>query len=113
MFLDIVREQEMEMREAYITGLADLLGSSIRLEANTARNKEAAQTFRLTVLDFSRALSRFDPTKPRADVDEMMRRGFGVKSEELKLRSSIEVSKFLKNISRGIVCKGPLRDVEK
>ncbi|TPX67683.1 hypothetical protein SpCBS45565_g03559 [Spizellomyces sp. 'palustris'] len=105
LFLDIVREQEMEIREAYVTGLSDLLGTSIRMEAEKTRNKEA-QTFRLTALDFSRAIARFDPALSKKGIDELLSRGFGVRPQDLKMRTSMEVEKFLKNLRRGVVGQG-------
>ncbi|KND01399.1 uncharacterized protein SPPG_03209 [Spizellomyces punctatus DAOM BR117] len=105
LFLDIVREQEMESREAYVTGLSDLLGTSIRMEAEKTRSKEA-QTFRLTALDYSRAIARFDPGLSKQGIDELLGRGFGVRPQDLKMRTSLEVEKFLKNLRRGVVGQG-------
>ncbi|KAJ3157424.1 Translin-associated factor X-interacting protein 1 [Geranomyces michiganensis] len=108
MFLDIVREQEMELREKYLTGLTDLFGTSLRMESQKVRTRENIGTFRLTVLDYTRGITRFDPSKPKADVDKLLSRGFGAPVAQLKSRAAIEVSAFLKNIGRNIICYGPL-----
>ncbi|KAI8593023.1 hypothetical protein BDZ88DRAFT_476679 [Geranomyces variabilis] len=108
MFLDIVREQEMEMREKYLTGLTDLFCTSLRTESQKTRTRENIGTFRLTVLDYTRGITRFDPTKPKADVEKLLSRGFGGPVAQLKSRAAIEVATFLKNIGRNIICYGPL-----
>ncbi|TPX62288.1 hypothetical protein PhCBS80983_g00512 [Powellomyces hirtus] len=96
MFLDIVREQEMEMREKYLTGLTDLFCTSLRLESQKERTRDSIQTFRLTTLDYTRGITRFDPTKPKPDVDKLLSRGFGLPFAQLKSRTAVEVSTFLK-----------------
>ncbi|KAI9011309.1 hypothetical protein BC832DRAFT_590551 [Gaertneriomyces semiglobifer] len=113
LFLDIVREQEIEAREAYLAGLADVLGSSVRLEANSLRRAIASTTtsFQLTPSDFARGISRFDPTKPKLDVDTLIERGFGVKTNQLKLKKSMDVDLFMSNIRRGVLQMGPIQVV--
>ncbi|KAJ3021663.1 Translin-associated factor X-interacting protein 1, partial [Thoreauomyces humboldtii] len=107
MFLDIVREQEMELREKYLTGLTDLFCSSLRHDPTTAAKSKSAlhptapATFRLMTLDYTRGITRFDATKSKAEVEALVAKGFG--TTVVKPRAAVEVAVFLKNIAKGVI----------
>ncbi|KAI9098783.1 hypothetical protein DFS34DRAFT_89456 [Phlyctochytrium arcticum] len=111
MFLDIVREQEMDMRKTYASKFAEALSTVLRSDASKAL-KDIPASMKLTALDYTRSLTRCDPTKTKEDVENMVGQGFGVRPQEVKMRSSMEFGKFMKNIQKGVLCMGPLAKSE-
>ncbi|KAI9208160.1 uncharacterized protein BJ171DRAFT_595969 [Polychytrium aggregatum] len=93
MFIDVVKEQEIEIRDEYIVGLLSALNSMFK------DNK-------LSALDYSRCINKYDPEKRKADVDRLLSDGFGTSTQEVKLRSMIEKDKFLANLRKVFVQKG-------
>ncbi|KAJ3044524.1 Translin-associated factor X-interacting protein 1 [Rhizophlyctis rosea] len=115
MFLDIVREQEMELREAYLNGVASSLLSSLQAMSaapppgttpTTKTPIEQLRTFKVSSLDAQRALARHDPQKTKKGLDTLVARGFGVKVGEVKLRAVIGGDKFVENLRRGVLYFG-------
>ncbi|KAJ3281407.1 SWI SNF, matrix associated, actin dependent regulator of chromatin, sub d, member 3, partial [Borealophlyctis nickersoniae] len=95
MFLDIVREQEMEMRNRYISELSEVLLSMLQTQKNKTDDSKGLAAFRLTAVDASRALARYDAEKSRKEVDTYVARGFGVAVGDVKSRAVIQADKFL------------------
>nr|KAJ3421506.1 Translin-associated factor X-interacting protein 1 [Polyrhizophydium stewartii] len=92
-FLDVVREQEIEQRTQYIQGLQKLFD---------AFSKDPS----LTVSDAAKILAQFDPDKRKADLDEYLARGFDQPAELLKPKTMIAKDQFLKNLRRNVLVFG-------
>lgn len=67
MLVNIFREHEIESQRAYIQGLDEVLNLECRDEQVTAN-------------EIARAMSRFDPSKPKPDFEEYLRRGLGLET---------------------------------
>ncbi|RKO87137.1 hypothetical protein BDK51DRAFT_26657, partial [Blyttiomyces helicus] len=89
--LDVVREQEMEARESYMNGLS-LWGDTIRAKAK----RSWTNTWREDLGYIERVVE--------AEDEEFTTE---VRAEDIKMRAPIEASKFLANLRRGVLRKGP------
>ncbi|KAI8613654.1 hypothetical protein BC830DRAFT_1170076 [Chytriomyces sp. MP71] len=94
LFLDVVKEQEEELRARYITDLTNALSTF------------ASNNTKVSAQDWMRALVACDPGKPRDILEEFLARGFGQVVDAIKSRSTIEVDAFVANLQRGVLWKG-------
>ncbi|KAJ3104529.1 Translin-associated factor X-interacting protein 1 [Phlyctochytrium bullatum] len=92
LFLEIVREQDMEARDKYINTLEEKIRS-------------ITKDPRVSASDLLRCLSTCDPLKPRRDIDAYLSRGFAQPVEAIKPRSMITVELFLRNLKKGVLEK--------
>lgn len=95
MLLDIIREQDLEIRQKYLDDFKICIS-------------EISQDQKLSAFDYSRALAKFDAQKPNNELDHLLARGFNSIGVEIKMRALFEKDKFIQNLSRGILYKGPI-----
>ncbi|KAJ3409579.1 Translin-associated factor X-interacting protein 1 [Chytridiales sp. JEL 0842] len=92
LFLDIVKEQELVMRDTYLTELTVVL-------------RTISKDSKLSASDYAKGLMLYDTEKSRAVIDVYLARGFRLPLEAIKPRTLIEVDTFLKNLKYGILRK--------
>ncbi|ORY39383.1 hypothetical protein BCR33DRAFT_788390 [Rhizoclosmatium globosum] len=92
-FLDLLKEQENELRESYIRGI------QAAITAGSRDTKFSSQ-------DVMRGLVLYDSEKPREDLDKYLVRGFALELEAIKPKTMIELSLFLSNLKRGALWHG-------
>ncbi|KAJ3216775.1 Translin-associated factor X-interacting protein 1 [Dinochytrium kinnereticum] len=92
LFLEVVREQDMELREKYLTDL-------------TEKIRAITKDPRVSATDILRCLASYDPLKSRKEIDAYLSRGFQIPSETIKPRSMVMVDSFIKNLRKGVIEK--------
>ncbi|KAI8823267.1 hypothetical protein BJ741DRAFT_634587 [Chytriomyces cf. hyalinus JEL632] len=94
LFLDLVKEQEEDLRLRYIEDLKTTISTL---------SKDA----KLLGQEYMRALMNHDPEKPKEYLELYLTRGMGVSCpEEIKPRLFVEVETFLMNLKRGPLSMG-------
>ncbi|KAI8852842.1 hypothetical protein BC829DRAFT_383919 [Chytridium lagenaria] len=104
LLISVVREQDMEFRDKYITDLTVQHVPPIRFEP-------LQKDPRVSATDILRSLVALDPQKPRRDLDAYVARGFNIPAEQIKPRSMVMVEVFMKALGRGLE-RGPSGYVE-
>ncbi|KAI9224386.1 hypothetical protein BC828DRAFT_373649 [Blastocladiella britannica] len=94
-FIEAIKMQEMEERAQYMRDL----------EAAVLQYHGATVTA-LTSVEFARVIGRFDVDKKKADVDEFVARGFSSAVDKIKPRDTMQIGRFLANLSRGVLKRG-------
>lgn len=96
MLVNIFREHELESQQAYIRGLDEVLKLECRDEKVTAN-------------EIARAMTRFDPAKPKSDYEEYLRRGLGLESiTAFTPKALINRTDFFNNLKLGVLTKGSI-----
>ncbi|KAJ3023452.1 UNVERIFIED_CONTAM: Translin-associated factor X-interacting protein 1 [Siphonaria sp. JEL0065] len=92
-FLDLVKEQENDLRESYIKGL------QAAIQTVTRDPKCSSQ-------EIMHGLMMYDHDKPKDDLERYMARGFGCEFEAIKPKSMVDLAVFFGNLKRGVLWFG-------
>ncbi|KAI9331567.1 hypothetical protein BDR26DRAFT_922029 [Obelidium mucronatum] len=86
-FLDLLKEQELELRERYIQGLKSAI---------TLGSRDAKFSFQ----DIKQGLVLFDGQKPKEEVDLFLSWGFAMELDQVKPKTVVDLDVFIGNLKQ-------------